>query len=394
MKILYFYQYFSTPNGSWGTRVYEFAKEWVKEGAEVTVITSIYNKSDLKVNRFIEKQYFDNIEVIIINIEINNKNKFIYRVYTFLLYSIVASFYALTIKCDYVISSSGPITVAIPGLIAKFLRNRKLVFEVRDLWPQGAIELGLLRNKILQKAAFFIEKLTYLSSNLIVCLSPGIVQNIDNRFGLGHKCISIPNSVNIDLFSNLISNESQYSFDYAIYTGNIGEVNNTNWLLNAAREIDARGINDLKIIIIGDGHLKNSIKAAISNELIESLILLDLIPKVELITIIQHAFVSLVPLKGSPILDTSSPNKFFESLGAGVPVIQNTNGWMKEFLNKNRVGETINPNDYNELVNVMLNYRSIKGESRKKMSSKCKEVAKQFDKTLLSKSMLDAIKEL
>ena len=56
MKILYFYQYFSTPKGSWGTRVYEFAKDWVVKGHEVTVVTSIYSKSDLKAQQLIETQ--------------------------------------------------------------------------------------------------------------------------------------------------------------------------------------------------------------------------------------------------------------------------------------------------------------------------------------------------
>lgn len=394
MKILYFYQYFSTPKGSWGTRVYEFASEWIKEGEEVTIITSVYSKSDLKPNRFIEKQYFDGIEVIIVNIRIDNKNSFIYRLFTFFLYSIVASYFALTKKCDFVISSSGPITVSIPGLLAKYFRNRKLIFEVRDLWPQGAIELGLLRNPILRMLAFSIEKLTYRSSELIVGLSPGIVQNIDKRFGMGNKCISIPNAVNLELFSSQTKIDSKFNFDYAIYTGNIGEVNNINWLLNAAREIDKIGINDMKIVMVGDGQLKNSIKATIEEESIKSLVLLDLMPKVELIGLIQNAFVSLVPLKGTPILDTSSPNKFFESLGAGVPVIQNTNGWMKHFLEENVVGVTIDPNDHKTLITNMLRYKSIKGEDRNKLKRKCKEVAKQFDKTILSRRMLNAIREL
>ena len=68
MNILYLYQYFSTPNGSWGTRVHDFATEWVKKGHKVTVVTSIYYKSDLRSKKFIEEKYFNGIRVIIINI--------------------------------------------------------------------------------------------------------------------------------------------------------------------------------------------------------------------------------------------------------------------------------------------------------------------------------------
>lgn len=395
MTILYFYQYFSTPKGSWGTRVYEFGKEWVEQNHRVIVVTSVYSKSDLIATRFIDTQYFDGIEVKIINIKIDNKLSFFKRVYGFMLYSLVASYFALTIKCDRVIASSGPITVAIPGLISKIFKRRKLIFEVRDLWPQGAIELGLLNNFILKKIAYWIEWFTYAKSDLIVVLSPGMINNINERYNFGFKCVSIPNSVDISLFSNIDqSNFTFRNYSYAIYTGNIGDVNNSLWLLNAARELKLRGINNIKILMIGDGQLKDYIKSSIENENIDSLILLDLMPKNELIPLIQHALVSLVPLKGTPILDTSSPNKFFESLGAGIFVIQNTNGWMRQFLKENEVGSTINPNDHKALVNEIIRLNSLSIEDKLAIRKRCIEVAKQFDKKVLSTKMINSISKL
>ena len=395
MTILYFYQYFTTPNGSWGTRVYDFAKQWTKEGSKVIVITSIYAKSDLKAKKFIETQLIDGIEVKIININIDNKNNNLQRIFGFLLYSLIATYYALTIKCDKVIASSGPISVAIPGLAAKFFRRRKLIFEVRDLWPQGAIELGVLNNKLIQKMAFLLEQLTYSISDLIVVLSPGMISNIDSRFKYGYKCISIPNSINIDLFQNYNAGSvSFFDFSYAIYTGNIGDVNNSIWLLNAARELDLRNIKNLKILMIGDGKLKKDILNAVETEGIKSLVFFELMPKIELVKYIQNAIVSLVPLKGTPILDTSSPNKFFESLGAGVPVIQNTNGWMKDFLNDNNVGITINPNDHISLVEELIKFNNLNSKEKLSLRNRCLEVGKQFDKNLLSKMMLNRIKQI
>jgi glycosyltransferase involved in cell wall biosynthesis len=395
MTILYFYQYFSTPKGSWGTRVYEFGKEWVEQGHRVIVVTSVYSKSDIKSTRFIDTQYFDGIEVKIINIRIDNKLSFIKRIYGFITYSLVASYFALTIKCDRVIASSGPITVALPGLIAKIVRRRKLIFEVRDLWPQGAIELGLLNNSIVKKIAYWIERTTYAKSDLIVVLSPGMIYNINERYNFGFKCISIPNTVDLSLFSNIVkSNFTKRNYSYAIYTGNIGDVNNSFWLLNAARELKSRGITNIKILMIGDGQLKNEIKFSIENEKIDTLILLDLMPKNEIIPLLQEALVSLVPLKGTPILDTSSPNKFFESLGAGIFIIQNTNGWMREFLKENGVGATINPNDHKALVNEIIRLNSLSIEDKLAIKKKCMEVARQFDKKVLSAKMINSISKL
>src|SRR5690554_4101794 len=148
MKIVYFYQYFSTPKGSWGTRVYEFSKEWVKQGHEVTIVSSIYSKSDLNAKKLIEDQFFDGIHVKVINVVIDNKQSILKRIWTFIQYSFFSSYYALTLNADIVIASSGPITVGIPALIARYIRGRKLIFETRDLWPESAIELGIITNPL------------------------------------------------------------------------------------------------------------------------------------------------------------------------------------------------------------------------------------------------------
>ena len=182
MKILYFYQYFSTSEGAWGTRVYEFARNWVKEGHTVTVVTSVYSKSNLKTNRLVSRQMIEGIEVIIINVLIDNRQSVAKRILSFLQYAVISSWYALTLKADVVIASSGPITVGIPGLVAHWFRGRKLVFEARDLWPEGAIRMGILKNKALISLSYRFEKVCYQSSRAVIGLSPGIQQDIQRRF--------------------------------------------------------------------------------------------------------------------------------------------------------------------------------------------------------------------
>ena len=93
------------------------------------------------------KKYSINVKII--NVLIDNKQPVIKRVFSFLQYMIFSIWYALTLPIDVVIASSGPISVGVPGLIAKFFRGCKLVFEVRDLWPGGAIEMGIVRNKMM-----------------------------------------------------------------------------------------------------------------------------------------------------------------------------------------------------------------------------------------------------
>lgn len=395
MKILYFYQYYSTPKGSWGTRVHEFAQEWVKQGHEVQVITSIYSKSDLKAEKFIEHQKFEGVDVTVINVRIDNKQPIAKRIGTFITYALCSIWYALTARADVVISSSGPITVGIPGLIARYVRGKKFVFEARDLWPEGAIELGLIKNKTMQKMAYALESRCYKASSLIVALSIGMRENIEKRFPFA-KVIDVTNAANIPLFSSEKPFESKGILEvkkYAIYTGNIGAVNNSYWLLDAARKLQEKGRTDLKILLVGEGQQREEIQAAIERENLQTLLIWGLMPKENLVGLIQNAMVSLVPLKGTPVLDTSSPNKFFESLAAGVPIVQNTQGWMKDFLREQELGVTLDPNDPEQLAEQLI-YLDANPSLLEGMGKKASQVAKeQFDKDFLANKMLTAIEE-
>jgi glycosyltransferase involved in cell wall biosynthesis len=394
MKILYFYQYFSTLKGSWGTRVYEFGSDWVKEGHQLTVVTCLYSKSDLKAKKFIEDQFFNGIHVKVINIKLNNKDKTIKRIWTFIIYCLISSWYAIKLKADVVIASSGPITVGIPGLIARYVRNRKLIFEVRDIWPQGAIELGVIKNKLLIYLSYWLEERCYRASSHIITLSPGMKSYIFERFKLTN-ITSVTNSANFDLFGIKVNNPVLPDFftthKVAIYYGNIGLVNNSILLIKAARLLKEMGINDIIILLIGDGKEKDCLLNEASRQSLDNFKIFPLMSKTELVQLVQNSFISIVPLKGTPILDTSSPNKLFESLASGIPVIQNTKGWISDMLKDNNLGFTVDADDPKELVEKLI-YLKDNTNIYNTMCNNCKSYAlKNFDKTVLAKRMLNAI---
>ena len=393
MNILYFYQYFTTPKGSYGTRVYEFTKRWYEKGHHVTVITGVYAKSDIRADKFIENQEFNGVNVKIINISIDNRKSTLRRIWSFFQYMLVSCWYALTLKADVVISSSGPLTVGLPGLVARYLRGRKFIFEIRDLWPEVAIELGIIHNRLLIKAAYWFEKKCYKASTHIIALSPGMKADIENRFGYSN-ITSVTNSANIDLFGTLVKEpdlKGLIPMTYAIYNGNIGEVNNSIWLYNAAKVLSENGREDINIVLIGEGQQKSELEQKAMSEGITNFLMLGMLPKNQLVAYIQNALVSLVPLKKVKVLDTSSPNKFFESLAAGVPVIQNTNGWMKDYLERNNVGFTLSPDDPTALANLLIELLD-RPEDVKEMGARAKELAaKEFDKDILADRMLNWI---
>lgn len=360
----------------------------------MTVVTAVYSKSDLKALSFIENQIFDGIHVKVINVLIDNKQTFLKRIWSFSQFMFFSSWYALTLPADIVVASSGPITVGFPGLIARYLRGRKLIFEARDLWPAGAVELGIIRNKTLIKLAYAFEKRCYKASSHIITLSPGMSQDIASRYGFA-KQTSVTNAANIPLFSTRTFESTPFSGrKYAIYTGNIGEVNNSRWLLDAARCLKEMHRTGILILLVGEGPQREILEDNARNENIENFMTVNLMPKKDLVAYVQQAMVSLVPLKTAPVLETSSPNKFFESLAAGVPVVQNTQGWMKRFLEEHNVGFTIDGNDPQALANLLVDL-SNKPVELSQMGERAKKVAAEhFDKDVLAHRMLSVLEKI
>lgn len=393
MKILYFYQYFSTSDGAWGTRVYEFAKNWVKDGHEVAVITSVYSKSDITSKKLVSLQSVEGIQVRVINVLIDNKQSAAKRVATFLQYAIISSWYAITQKADIVIASSGPITVGIPGLLAHWIRQRKLVFEARDLWPEGAVKMGVLKNRLFIKLAYWFESLCYRNSSAIIGLSPGIQQDIQTRFPSA-RVESVTNAANIALFSTPVKFNRVVEGSYALYFGNIGQVNHSEYLLDAAQILLSKGRGDIQVLLIGEGQLKDQLKKRVKEEKIENIRFMDLMPKTALIGYVQHALASVIPLKPLPVFDTSSPNKLFESMAAGVPVIQTTRGWIKDFISQQQVGFTVDGNTPQELAEKLIVLKD-NPVMRNEMGDRARKAAIQyFDKDYLAEKMLEILKSV
>ena len=140
MKILYFHQHFSTPAGATGTRSYEMAKTLVARGHEVTMVCGSYIGSvtglSMPFVRGKRRGNVEGIDVIEFEIPYSNADRFVKRTATFLKFAFRSLGVALREKCDLVFATSTPLTAGIPGVLARWLRGKPFVFEVRDLWPE------------------------------------------------------------------------------------------------------------------------------------------------------------------------------------------------------------------------------------------------------------------
>ncbi|HWP44273.1 MAG TPA: glycosyltransferase family 4 protein [Blastocatellia bacterium] len=390
MNILYFYQYFTVPEGSYSTRVYEFTRRWVKSGDSVIVVTSVYDKSGLKPERLISRFDIEGIDVRMINIRLSNKHGFLFRIFTFAAYAVLACWYALTLKADVVISSSGPLTVGLPGLVARYIRRRPFVFEVRDLWPEGAIQLGILRNGLAIRLARALEKLCYRSASRIVALSEGMADWIRKTYGFDHIDV-IPNASDNDLVRSIEGALELPAWArgkrLVLYTGTLGLIDDCGQMLDVAHIIERRGIHDIEFVLIGDGKERPQLEEKARSLGLSHVHFLGLMPKEAVMRWLMAADCSMFTVKDVPFLATASPNKVFDAFAAGTPVVQASQGWIKDLLERERCGITVAPNDLEAMADAVL--RVVRdGELRNAMAANARRAASTlFDRALLATRM-------
>ena len=395
MKILIFYQYFGTPKGGWSTRYYEFARRWVKEGHQVKVVTSPYYKSDIKANGFVSHQEVEGISLLVIDSPDSNKHSFVKRAWNALKFSWTSTYFALTESHDLVLSSSGPITTAIPGLFSKWFRKKPFIFEVRDLWPKGGIEMGKLKNPLIQKLALAFEKLIYHHADLVVTCSKGMeagVLEINSKT----QTVVIPNSSDLELFGgNSKSPDFPTDFNDSLpiflYAGSLGEMDDCSQIIEGLKLLSTTKIN---MVFIGDGAERDLLekKAKILPSNI-NIYFLGLIPKIEVVKWFALARASFVTFKDRPVLHTNSPNKMFDSFAAGIPIIQSTRGWIKELLLNENCGISVEPDSplsFAQAIQLLVNDQEL----AKKMGDSAKILAEtEFNREKLARLYLEKINE-
>lgn len=397
MKVIVFYQYFGTPQGSWSTRVYELTRRWVNLGHKVTVVTAPYEKSDIEANSLISKTNIDGIDLIVINSGDSNRLTKIKRAFKAFTFAFISVYYSLFEKYDVAIASSGPITIGLPLIFAKIFRNKKIIFEVRDLWPAGGIEMGLIEKTYQKKIALWFERLIYEKSDHIITASIGQKNHIHKRFSKTPISV-IPNASDIELFGT-ISKEKlpDWTVDNKLFThiGSLGLIHNIKYWLKVAVELKKfpEGRNIL-FVFIGDGIERNELEIEKTNNSLLNVHFLGLKPKIELPVWVQNSVATLFATLDNPVQNTCSPNKIFDSFAAGVPIVQTSTGWIGELVEKTKCGINVSLEDPKNTAKMMIEL--AKDEiKRNEFGMNAKNLAEnEFNRNLLANEYLEIIKNL
>ena len=405
MKVLYFHQHFTTPRGASGTRSYEFARHLIEEGHEVTMVCGSSSKADTGLGgpyrRGRREGVVEGIRVIELEVPYSNYDGFLKRSWAFSRFALRSIGIALREEYDVVFATSTPLTAGIPGIAARWLRRKPFVFEVRDLWPELPKAMGVITNPVVLTLMSWLEWVSYHSAHRLIGLSPGIVEGIVRRGIDEDRVTMIPNGCDLELFdperydrdSVEIPGVGPQDF-VAAFTGAHGIANGLDAVLDAAAVLKERGRTEIKIVFIGDGQRKPGLVERARTEGLDACIFLDPVPKEELARLMVRVDVGLMILENVPAFYRgTSPNKFFDYIASGTPVLNNYPGWLAEMIRAHQCGTESAPNDAEAFADAIERLQGTPDELRSH-SKAAHVLAERFARPRLAKEFREHLEPL
>jgi len=398
MRVIYFHQHFSTPKGSVGIRSYEMARRLLTRGHKVTMVCGSYGGGETGLTQPFfggrRRGTVDGIDIIEFDLAYANTDGFAKRAMTFVKFALRSIGLAFTESYDVLFATTTPLTAGIPGILARWLRRKPFVFEVRDLWPELPRVMGVIRNPMVLWAMGVLEWVSYRSAHRLIGLSPGIVDGIAHRGVPRDHIATVPNGCDLGIFAGEVQPwrpaQVRATDLMAVFAGTHGMANGLDAVLNAAAELKRRGRNDIKLVLIGQGKLKAGLQARAARERLDNVVFHDPVNKAKLAGLMAAADLGLQILANVPAFYYgTSPNKFFDYIAAGLPVLNNYPGWLAEMIREHHCGFAV-PSDNPAAFADALENAAADRTALKEMGKRGYELAKQkFNREMLADQWVD-----
>ncbi len=327
MNILYIHQYFFTPEEGGCTRSYELAKGLVMHGHEVILITAHNQKSGI--------HEIDGIKVHYLPIKYKNAFGFIRRIYAFLKFVYLAKKTAAKMeKIDLAYVMTTPLTTGLIALHLKEKKNIPFYFEVGDLWPAAPIQMGVIKNRFLITQLQKFERKCYFEATKVIALSPAI-RNYIETISPQTKVHILPNLADCDFFRPADKTrklEPNKLFNVG-YFGTFGKANDLEKMVSVAKECKELPV---AFHLMGEGaeekHLRTISKG------LTNIFFYTFGNKRQVKSLMERMDAVYISFKNVEILNTGSPNKFFDGLAAGKLILLNFGGWIRSVVEEHKCG--------------------------------------------------------
>lgn len=360
MKVLILHQHFNTPEKGGAIRSYYLAKALVETGVKTVVITAHSEKT-------YKAETIEGIQVHYLPIAYDNRFGFAARSSSFLKYVWGAIRLAAKLEgINYCYAISVPLTVGLAAIWIKKRQGIPYIFEVGDLWPDAPIQMGFVKNYVFQRTLFGLEKSIYKSAESVVALSPAIKSAIEKKVP-GKKIHLIPNMADTGFYKPELK-RSDLEEKFAVknkfvisYIGAIGVANGLDYFIECANTCRKAEL-PIQFIMCGDGALLDRLKGNAKHLGLHNLSFVDFTNREGVKEIMNITDAVFVCYKNVPILETGSPNKYFDGLAAGKLIVINFGGWIKKEIEETRCGfyvDPLQPTDFVKKIRPFLSDQKL-----------------------------------
>lgn len=407
MHILLVHQFYLGDNESGGSRFNQFVKYWEQKGHTVTVLAGTVNYSTgKKASKYdgkiiTEENPSTNVKVYRCYVSDGYNKNFIGRLFGYFSFNLSSTLALFKVnKPDVILVTSPPLFVGITGIIAKFLKQKPLIFEIRDLWPESAIDTGVLTSKPIIKIAYLIEKLSYKFSDRINVLTPAFKEklifkkNVDSK-----KVLYVPNGADTDIFKpsndvKWVREKYKLEDKFVItYMGAHGLANNLQSLLNVAKEM-IQIDKSVHFMLIGDGMKKSELIEFAQTNSLDNVTFVDAHPKDVMPDFCNSSDLCTAVLQDIDTFKTVYPNKVFDYMSCKKPIVIGIDGVARELVENNEAGVYVNPNNTTKFVETILKLKEDKELMSKMGENGYNFVLENFEREKLAKNYLEYMKEL
>jgi glycosyltransferase involved in cell wall biosynthesis len=407
MKIILIHQYFLEENDPGGSRFNEMAQSWIEAGHQVTVIAGMvhYNANQKKQEyrgKWILKKMQGRTEVIRTHVSQAYNSNFFGRLWgylSFMFSSLYAGLFYVKGKYDIVLVTSPPLFLGFTGYVLSRVKGIPFIFEVRDLWPESAIDTGILKNKLMIKAAFRFEKFVYRKAALINVLTPAFRDKLINEKGvLPKKVIMIPNGADFRISEQLLHsfdssgfrNKMNWNEKFVItYVGAHGVANHLEQIFDAAELLKETPV---LFVLIGMGMRKPNLIADKERRGLENVLFIDPVPKEEIFKYILASDMGASVLKKVDAFKTIYSNKTFDYMSCKKPVLMAIDGVSKELIEEAEGGSYVEPENPEAYRSVIMGYLKNKERLVIEGENGFRYVKENFDREVLATRYLEFIK--
>jgi glycosyltransferase involved in cell wall biosynthesis len=398
VRILIIHQYFLGAQDAGGSRFNQFARYWSEAGHQVTVLAGTVHyatgrKAPAYKGHFLVRETAPGgVRVVRCHVSEQYNVSFLGRAWAYLSFTASSLWAGLTAvpRPDVVVATSPPLTVGLTALALRVLTGAPYVFEVRDLWPESAIDAGVITHPLMKAAGLAMEWLAYRGACRINALTPAFEEILATRKGVPRERLSmIPNGADLDLLApgpkeNRVRRDLGLQGKFVVtYVGAHGVANRLMQLVEAAERL--RDDPQVVLLLVGDGMEKPRLRQEAARRGLRNVRFVDSVPKREIGEYINASDVCTAVLQANDTFRTVYPNKLFDYMTCARPIIVGIDGVARRLVEEAGAGLFAEPENPDAMVRCIRRLQADRAACEAMGQAGRRFVEQHYDRRMLAR---------